>query len=128
MTPKKLKLCYKMLNISILICLASTFIRANSPSQNINKTMTENFSWYFYRSDHLISDKSQFRDTRTFDGYNIFHFHKNSAGFFRTFSKCPSSFKNPAEFHPVHTKISNDFRKKILKYIYFFLLYILIFR
>lgn len=59
---------------------------------NFNKTLTKNFSWYFYRSDHLISDSSEFRDTRTFDGFNIYHFHKNSSGFFRTYSKCPKTF------------------------------------
>jgi hypothetical protein len=107
-----------LLRIILTLNLFPNLALLGSPkSGNLNKTLTENYSWYFYRSDHLISNKSQFRDTRRFDGFNIFHFHKNTAGFFRTFSKCPEKFDSQKEMHPVHIRISR------CKFFYFLFLF-----
>ena len=78
-----------------------------TPKKDLKKTMTENYSWYFYRSDHLISTSSEFRDSRSFNGYNISHFHRNSAGFFKTHSKCHENYTDSTSIKPVHIKISN---------------------
>ena len=78
-------------------------------NKQINDSMIEKYSWYFYRSDKLINSHSHFRDTKTFDGYNILHYHRNSAGFFRTYSKCPSKFEKGEIIQPVHISLGNSY-------------------
>ena len=105
--------------LSLFLIQIKTFQKSSQPKtpkklhlqENLKKSMTHNFSWYFYRSDHLISENSEFRDTRNFDGFNIFHFHKNSSGFFRTYSKCPKKISETSSIHPVHIRISNFIKK-----------------
>lgn len=88
--------------------LTKKSLQADDPiDQNeLSHKAVEDFEWFFYRSDQMIDESSVFRDSKSFDGYNIKHFHRNSAGFFQTESKCPENFENGQVIRPVHIFIS----------------------
>ena len=89
------------------IFLLSFILLDKQISCEFNHKLQKDFSWFFYRSEKLIDKNSLFRDTRSFNGFNMIHFHRNSAGFFRTSSKCPTEAKTDDSSNKAHTVLSN---------------------